>query len=70
LIIRLAVGLIGSSVELAMSSFSFGKKIIYKRLQNRKYKIASEVLFSIFLNNLSYLDILFLNSRLSKEAHQ
>ncbi len=68
------VGLIGSSVELAMSSVliqALGKKAIYRDYKNGKYKTASEILSDFrSLLKQSSSNILFLTNGLSNsEIH-
>lgn len=65
------IGLIGSSIELAMNSIliqAYGKKIIYK---DERYKTASEILhdFRLLLNQSSANTLFLVNGITNYEAH-
>ncbi|WP_339713000.1 hypothetical protein [uncultured Kriegella sp.] len=66
------IGLIGSAIELAMSSVliqALGKKSIYRDYKNAKYKTASEILSDFrFLLKQSSSNILFLSNGVSNSS--
>ena len=68
------IGLIGSSIELAMSSIliqAFGKKIIYRDIKTGRYKTASEILsdFRSLIGQASTNTLFLVNGINNPEEH-